>query len=103
MHPDKVQRDRLRQLTDLPNVGTAVARDLHRLGITHPAQLSGADPYELYHRLCSITGVVHDPCMIDVLISIVRFVNGEPPQVWWAFTDERKHTLKQMRKQMAEK
>lgn len=28
MHPDKVRRDRLQALTDLPNVGPAVAADL---------------------------------------------------------------------------
>jgi|GEM_PF-5266496 len=36
MNPSKVQRDKLHQLTDLPNVGKAVADDLRKLGInTH--------------------------------------------------------------------
>jgi hypothetical protein len=32
----------------------------------------------------------HDPCMIDMLISVVRFMDGEPPQPWWAYTAEHK-------------
>ena len=33
MHPAKVRRDHLHQLTDLPNIGPASAADLRRLGI----------------------------------------------------------------------
>ena len=33
MNPDKVQRSKLNTLTDLPNVGKAVAEDLALLGI----------------------------------------------------------------------
>lgn len=32
MHPNKVQRDKLNKLSDLPNVGKAVAEDLALLG-----------------------------------------------------------------------
>lgn len=36
MHPDKVDRRQLIQLTDLPNVGRAAAADLQLLGIRRP-------------------------------------------------------------------
>lgn len=93
MHPDKVDRLHLRQLTDLPNIGPAMAADLRLLGIHAPAQLLGQDPLKLYHQLCTQTGTQHDPCVLDVLISITRFIAGDPPKVWWHYTAERKQML----------
>lgn len=97
MHPDKVERSRLRRLTDLPNIGKASAADLELLGIHTPAQLVGRDPMKLYEQLCARTGVRHDPCVIDVFMSITRFMDGEAPQLWWAFTEERKRLLSAQR------
>jgi hypothetical protein len=93
MHPSKVARTHLLKLTDLPNVGPAVAADLRQLGILTPAQLAGRDPYALYDELCAVTGVRHDPCMIDVLIAAVRFVDGEEARPWWHYTPERRARL----------
>jgi hypothetical protein len=90
MHPDKVRRDRLTLLTDLPNVGPATARDLRLLGIHDPSHLRGQCPFTLYERLCALTGTRMDPCVIDVFISITRFMDGEPPRPWWFYTPERK-------------
>ena len=95
MHPSKVKRNALRQLTDLPNVGAATAGDLKRLGISEPGQLLGRDPFEMYNRLCQLTGVRHDPCVIDVFLSVTRFVEGDEPRHWWAYTAERKQALGQ--------
>ncbi|HYG05295.1 MAG TPA: helix-hairpin-helix domain-containing protein [Stenotrophomonas sp.] len=93
MNPNKVDRNRLSALTDLPNVGPACAQDLRCIGIDAPAQLQGRDPYDMYAQLCVQTGQIHDPCVIDVFLSITRFVEGAPAQPWWAFTAERKRAL----------
>ena len=90
MNPAKVVRDRVTRLTDLPNVGPSIAEDLEQLGIRRPAQLKGADPYALYRRINRRTGVTHDPCLLDVFISITRFIDGERPRPWWHYTPERK-------------
>lgn len=90
MHPDKVDRNRLRQLTDLPNIGKAGAADLRLLGISTPADLVGRCPWQMYEQLCELTGVRHDPCVIDVFMSVTAFMNGEPAKPWWEFTDARK-------------
>lgn len=90
MHPNKVNRDQVKQLSDLPNVGPAFVADLQSLGIHQPADLVGKDPLQLYQALCLKTGVRQDPCVLDVFISLTRFANGEPPQSWWAYTAERK-------------
>lgn len=89
MHPAKVDRQRLRRLTDLPNVGPATAGDLRLLGIHEPAQLQGRDAYQLYEALCERTGQRHDPCVIDVFLSLTRFMEGGEPRPWWDFTEER--------------
>lgn len=93
MHPSKVVRDQVRELTDLPNIGLAMAKDLRALGIDAPGQLVGQSPWELYWRLCDETGSQHDPCVLDVFISITRFMDGEPPKPWWHYTAERKCAL----------
>ena len=93
MNPAKVDRNHLLALTDLPNVGPAMAEDFRLLGIDAPGQLAGRDPFHLYEQLCAITAARHDPCVIDVFISVTRFMNGDEPRPWWAFTEERKRLL----------
>jgi len=83
-------RETVSRLDALPNIGKAMAADLYITGIDHPKQLIGKDPYELYETLCEKTGMRHDPCVIDVFISVVHFMEGGEPLPWWAFTEERK-------------
>jgi hypothetical protein len=90
MNPSKVQRDSVRELTDLPNIGKAIAADLHLIGIHSPEQLLGRDAFDLYASLCRKTATRHDPCVIDVFLSIVDFMNGGEPRPWWDFTEIRK-------------
>ena len=90
MQPAKVRREHLKALTDLPNVGPAFSADLRLLGFDTPQQLAGQDAYALYRRLCDITQVRQDPCVLDTLMSITDFVDGNPPRTWWQYTAERK-------------
>jgi len=82
-----------RTLTDIPNIGPAIADDLRIIGIEAPSQLAGRDPYALYDELCRATGVRHDPCVLDTFMAAVAFMDGGPRLPWWAFTRERKATL----------
>jgi hypothetical protein len=86
-------RGDLRELEQLPNVGRDVAADLRRLGVYRPQQLAGRDPYRMYDDLCRVTGKRHDPCMLDTLIAVVRFMGGEPAKPWWKYTAERKRVM----------
>lgn len=81
------------RLEEIPNVGTAVAADLRKLGITQPDDLIGRDPYSLYDDLCRISGQRHDPCLLDTFIAVVRFMEGGPKKPWWKYTAERKREL----------
>lgn len=85
--------DDARQLIELPNIGPAMAADFVLLGISTPQALIGQDPYGLYQQLCDISGVRHDPCVLDTFIAAVRFMEGAPPHPWWFYTAERKATL----------
>lgn len=95
MNPARVERSKVQKLEDLPNIGKAMATDLRLIGIHSPEQLKGCNGYELYSALCRKTGVRHDPCVIDVLLSITDFMNGGKPQPWWSYTEERKRWQKQ--------
>ncbi|MBL1278400.1 MAG: helix-hairpin-helix domain-containing protein [Ectothiorhodospiraceae bacterium] len=81
------------KLQDIPNVGKATEVDFNLLGINKPAQLIGKDPYIMFTDLCRLTKKQHDPCVIDVFISAVRYMEGGPHKKWWEFTEERKKTL----------
>lgn len=89
----KTSRENALKLENLPNIGKASAADLRLIGIAEPRQLVGKNPMRLYERLCEVTGVRHDPCVIDTFMSAVRFMEGAPALPWWAYTAERKALL----------
>jgi len=90
MNPAKVNREKLNRLTDLPNIGKSLATDLESIGILHPNDLIAQDAFALYEKLCQKSGTRHDPCVIDVFMSITDFMNGGKPRVWWEYTPQRK-------------
>ena len=81
------------ELEELPNVGKALADDLRLIGIDDPKKLVGKNPFELYDKLCRNSGTTHDPCVIDLFMSIVHFMESGESRPWWSFTDDRKRTL----------
>ena len=89
-------RETISRLVELPNIGKVMADNLQLIGIDHPKKLVGKDPFELYKALCTETGKSHDPCVIDVFMSVIHFMEGGDPFPWWSFTDERKkHIIRQ--------
>ncbi len=88
-----MDREKFTRLEEIPNVGPSMAEDLRLVGVSHPRDLIWRDPYQMYEELCCKTGERHDPCVIDVFISAVRFMEGEPERPWWAYTSERKNKL----------
>ncbi len=87
-------RKTVSDLDALPNIGRSIANDLQLIGIEHPQQLIGKNPFDLYDELCNITARKHDLCVIDVFMSAVDFMEGGNPKAWWEFTLERKKILK---------
>jgi len=86
-------RATIARLEDLPNVGPAIAEDLHLIGIHAPGDLVGEDGLQMYARLQRRTGTPHDPCVADVFLAVVDYMNGAPARPWWAYTAERKRRL----------
>lgn len=86
-------RAHISDLEDIPNVGPSLADKLRLIGVQSPKDLAGKDPYAMYDDLCQATGVRHDPCVIDVFIAAVRFMDGKPPKPWWKYTPERKRVM----------
>ncbi|MEQ1692780.1 MAG: helix-hairpin-helix domain-containing protein [Gemmatimonas sp.] len=84
----------VREFTDIPNIGPSMSQDFALLGFSAPSQLVGQDPYGLYDRLCVLTHCRQDPCVADVFIAAVRFMEGAPSVPWWHYTAERKQAFK---------
>lgn len=79
--------------TTIPNIGRAKAGDFTLLGYAKPSDLAGQDPYAMYDRMCELTHTRQDPCVADVFIAAVRFMEGSPPHPWWHYTAERKRVF----------
>ena len=86
-------RETVTELTELPNIGPAMARDLRLVGIKQAQDMIDKDPYQLYDSLCHKTATIHDPCVIDVFLAAVDFMKGGKAASWWDFTAERKEYL----------
>ncbi|MDX1295776.1 MAG: helix-hairpin-helix domain-containing protein [Sulfurimonadaceae bacterium] len=83
-------RHNVHSLTEIPNIGKALARTFELGGIAKPSDFIGQDPYELFDSLCDNLGERLDPCVLDAIISAVHYMNGGTGKKWWEFTQERK-------------
>ncbi|MBI5631825.1 MAG: TfoX/Sxy family DNA transformation protein [Elusimicrobia bacterium] len=80
-------------LEQIPNVGPSIADDLRRIGIKIPADLRRKDPLSLYKQVNHATQQVNDPCLLDVFMAAVNFMNGKGNAPWYAFTERRKNLI----------
>jgi len=90
-------RETVTRLDELPNIGKAMSRDLQLIGINHPKMLIGKKPFELYQALCTRSGKTIDPCVIDIFMSVIHFMEGGDPLPWWSFTEKRKKQSSQIK------
>ena len=78
------KRDPLREI---PGVGSSISTDLHALGIDVVSDLVGRDPVQLYERLCRLSGVRQDPCVLYVFRCAVYYASEPEPDpdlmLWW--------------------
>ncbi len=77
-------------LEQLPNIGPSLAADLRSLGIVHPRELAGRDPFVLYQALCARSGRRQDPCVLDTFMAVTDFMRGARAAPWWHYTAQRK-------------
>jgi len=90
------ERTTVARLEQLPNIGKAMAEDLHMIGIKQPQQLIGQDPLALFRALEEMTGHRQDPCVLDTFMAAVNFMEGGAARPWWSFTAERKRLYGQV-------
>ena len=87
------EKQTLKNLQTIPNIGPAMAGDLVLLGIQSPEELKGRDPVQLYRELEAKTGSKQDPCVLDTMMAAVHFAETGERRTWWSFTEERKRFL----------
>jgi hypothetical protein len=84
----------IRRLRDLTSIGPAMLRDFQLLGIRFVSQLAKSDALKLYTRLCKITGVRQDPCVLDTFsCAVAQARNPNRPKAqrqWWYWSRVRK-------------
>lgn len=80
----------VKRFEDIPNIGPAMVRDFRLLGLKEPRDLKNKEPFQLYKRMCRVSGKRQDPCVLDVYIATIDFMNGAPARPWWHYTKARK-------------
>jgi hypothetical protein len=80
----------VRRFEDIPNVGVRMTDDFRLLGLKHPVDLKKQQALSMYQTLCRRTGVRQDPCVLDVFMAAIDFMNGAKPKPWWRYTAVRK-------------
>jgi DNA transformation protein len=83
----------LTKLTDLPNIGKAIATDLLAVGIDSPDDLKDSDAMEIFNNLKTVMGHRHDPCVYYTLLSVKHFMDTGESLPWWKFTAKGKADL----------
>ena len=78
------------ELLNLMNVGPAMLRDLHLLGIHQISALAKQNPEKMYKKLEKLTGHRQDPCVLDVFSAIVYEAKTGKKTPWWHWSAKRK-------------
>ena len=86
----QTKREAIQDFQQIINIGPAFVRDFEDLGLESPIELRGKDPWQLYVDLCVVKQQEQDPCVLDVLIATVNYMDGKPPTPWWKVTAQRK-------------
>ena len=86
----RTNRQSIRRFEEIINVGPAFVEAFGLLGLKNPQDLIGKEPEVLYRRLVEKTNKFYDPCVLDVFIATIAYMDGNPPKVWWEFTSQRK-------------
>jgi DNA transformation protein len=82
-------------LTDLPNIGKAIAADLVSIGINSASDLVDHDSLAIFNGLRKPMGRRHDPCVYYTLLSVQHFLIEGDCLPWWKFTAQGKADLAQ--------
>jgi hypothetical protein len=89
-----ISKAREPRLRDLAGVGPAIEADLRLLGVISVSELARHSGDELYEKLCRVTGMRQDVCVLDVFrcaVAQARDANLPAEQRnWWWWSRQRK-------------
>ena len=81
----------LAELQGIPGVGQKIGEELWNLGCWSVRDLKGADPEDLYRRLCIQQGTQVDRCVLYVFRCAVYYASNDEhdPELlqWWHWKD----------------
>lgn len=79
-------------LRKIPGIGSEMEKDLIKLGYSTVDSLIGANPEEMYDRICELSGCIVDKCVLYVFRCAVYFAENEhhePEKLkWWNWKDK---------------
>jgi hypothetical protein len=90
----KAYKEAIRDLMQIPGVGTSIADDLWNINVRSVADLKGKDPEALYHASNRFAGVVQDRCLLYVFRCAVYYAETDVPDQdaaklkWWNWKDK---------------
>ena len=67
-----------------------MAENFGLLGIRKPTELANKHPLKLYQKMCQVSGIRQDPCVLDTYLAVIDFMNGAPARPWYFYTKNRK-------------
>ena len=77
----------MQEFQQIPGVGVRIAEDLWNIGLRSITELNGADPNELYNKICKFQKTKVDRCMLYVMRCAVYYASNKKhdPQLlkWW--------------------
>lgn len=79
-------------LESVPGVGKKIAKDLHDIGCHSVKDLEGADPVDLYDRVCTMQGTKIDPCLLYTFKCATYYAKGgRDPELlkWWNWKNKK--------------
>jgi len=89
----KTKQSILKELQQIPGVGTSISQDLWDLGIRSIADLNDKNPEKLYQQLCRLHNTLIDRCMLYVLRCAVYYASEKKhnPALlkWWNWKDTK--------------
>ncbi len=73
----------------IPGIGPSMCEDLRGLGVRAVSDLVGADPQDLYDRLCDQVGQRVDPCVLYAFRCAVYYASNDEHDAellkWWTW------------------
>jgi hypothetical protein len=94
IYNDTMQVIETRQLKDLRGIGPKMLDDFERLGVSSVRQLKTRDAGRMYRRMCDLTGVRQDPCVLDTYRCAIEQARNpnlpEEQRDWWYWSGLRK-------------